>query len=248
VRISLCSAGVWAALFTIPALIMLRNRGVARSLPPGHSAIATALRQLRGTLREVRRYPETMTFLVAYLVYNDAIQTILALATQFGNDELHIPVSTLTRVILMVQFGALVGALLFNKLAAWFTAKRAIMASLVVWTGIPVYAYLAVHTTAEFVVMAGIVALVMGGSQALSRSLYAPFIPTGQEAEYYSIYEISDKGTSWLGPIAFGLALQFTRSYRVALLSLIVFFVVGLLLLVRVDVEKGEREVSLQNG
>ena len=246
VRISLASAGLWAALFTIPALLALRNRGPAKPIPPGESAIGTALRQLMHTIADVRRYPETSTFLLAYLLYNDAIQTVLAMATPFGNDELKIPVSTLTVVILLVQFGALAGALFFNQLAVWLSTKRAILCALVAWTIVPLYAYLFVHSTFEFFVLAGIVALVMGGSQALSRSLFAQFIPKGKEAEYFSIYEISDKGTSWIGPIVFGLALQFTKSYRSALLSLIVFFVIGFIVLLRVNVEKGERDVSLQ--
>jgi UMF1 family MFS transporter len=248
VRISLCSAGVWAAIFTVPSLLALRNRGPARELPPGQSALGTALRQLGHTLRDIRRYPQTMMFLLAYLLYNDAIQTVLAMATQFGNDELKIPVSTLTMVILMVQFGALAGALGFNWIAARTSAKWAVSASLAAWIIVPVYAYLAVHTTVEFFILAAVVALVMGGSQALSRSLFAQLIPKGREAEYFSVYEVSDKGTSWIGPVVFGLALQFTRSYRSALLSLIVFFALGLLVLLRVNVEKGERDVSLQAG
>ena len=248
VRISLASAGVWAALFTIPALLALRNRGPAKPIPPGQTAIGTAVSQLMHTIRDVRKYPETSTFLIAYLLYNDAIQTILAMATQFGNDELKIPVSTLTIVILLVQFAALAGALLFNRLSVSIGAKKSILVSLVAWTAVPVYAYLFVKGTVEFFVMAGVVAVVMGGSQALSRSLFAQFVPKGKEAEYFSIYEISDKGTSWIGPIVFGLALQFTKSYRSALLSLIVFFVVGFFVLLRVNVEKGEREVLFQES
>jgi UMF1 family MFS transporter len=91
-----------------------------------------------------------------------------------------------------------------------------------------------------------VVAIVMGGSQALSRSLYAQMVPKSREAEYFSIYEISDKGTSWMCPLLFGLALQFTKSYRIAILSLIVFFFAGLLVLLRVNVERGERDVIRQ--
>ena len=92
--------------------------------------------------------------------------------------------------------------------------------------------------------MAAVVAIIMGGSQALSRSLYAQLVPKGKEAEYFSIYEVSDKGTSWMCPLLFGLALQFTKSYRLAILSLIVFFAAGLLVLLKVNVEQGERDVS----
>jgi UMF1 family MFS transporter len=244
VRISLCSAGVWWALFTIPAMISLRNRGAARPLPPGSSAIGTAFRQLRGTFKELRHYPEAFSFLMAYLLYNDAIQAVLALSTQFGSDELKMPVSQLTMAILMAQFVGFFGAVGFNWLARAITAHRAVMFSLVVWTGVLFYIYLSVKTATEFFVLVGIASLVMGGSQALSRSLFAQLIPKGREAEYFGIYEISDKGTSWLCPIIFGLALQFTKSYRLAILSLVVFFVAGLAMLTRVDMAKGEHAVA----
>jgi UMF1 family MFS transporter len=107
---------------------------------------------------------------------------------------------------------------------------------LIIWCATLILIYFWVHTKREFYIAAAIIATVMGGSQALSRSLFSLMIPKGQEAEYFSVYEISDKGTSWLGPLFFGLALSLTRSFRVAILSLIVFFAVGLYLLARVDV------------
>lgn len=244
VRISLFSAGAWWAVFTIPVMLLLRNRGVARRLPPGASAILTGFRQLRSTFRELRNYREAFVFLMAYLLYNDAIQAVLALATQFGSDELKMPVSQLTLAILMAQFVGFFGAIGFNWLAQAITAHRAVMVSLVVWTGVLFYIYVSVKTATEFFVLVGIASLVMGGSQALSRSLFAQLVPKDREAEYFGIYEISDKGTSWLCPILFGLALQFTKSYRLAILSLVVFFVGGLAVLTRVDVVKGERAVE----
>jgi UMF1 family MFS transporter len=245
VRISLSSAGFWWAIFTVPTILTLHNRGPAHQLAAGQSALATVLRQLSHTLQEIRRYPQTLTFLIAYLLYNDAIQTVLALSSQFGNDELKIPVSQLTLVILMVQFVAFFGSILFNWIAAAITAKRAVILSLVIWTAVLVYIYLSVKTTLQFFIMAAVVAIVLGGSQALSRSLYAQLVPKSKEAEYYSIYEISDKGTSWICPIIFGLALQLTKSYRLAILSLIVFFIAGLLILTKVDIARGEKDVAV---
>jgi len=245
VRISLSSAGVWWGLFTIPTLASLRDRGAAHALLPGHSAMWATLSQLRHTIREIRRYPQAATFLIAYLLYNDAIQAVLALASQFGNDELKIPVSQLTLAILMVQFVGFFGAAGFQWIAARTGAKRAILASLVLWTATLIYIYAEVKTTAEFFAVAAVIAIVMGGSQALSRSLFAQLIPPGREAEYFSIYEVSDRGTSWMCPMLFGLALQFTRSYRIGILSLIVFFIAGLTVLLRVDVARGEREALL---
>ena len=118
-------------------------------------------------------------------------------------------------------------------------AKRAIMVSLVLWTATLIYLFAWVYTTRDFFIAAAMVAIVMGGSQALSRSLFAQLIPKGKEAEYFSIYEVSDKGTSWISPLVFGLALQMTHSYRQAILSLIIFFIAGLVVLTRVDVKRG---------
>ncbi len=244
VRISLSSAGFWWGAFTIPALLRLRNRGPRRPLPQGSSAVSAAFRQLRHTFAELRTYQQAFAFLIAYLLYNDAIQAVLALATQFGNDELKMPVSQLTLAILMAQFVGFFGAVGFDRLARWITAHRAVMVSLVIWTGLLFYIYLFVHTAFEFFILVGIASLVMGGSQALSRSLFAQLIPKGKEAEYFGIYEISDKGTSWLCPILFGLALQFTKSYRVAILSLVIFFALGLAMLTRVNVQEGMRAVE----
>ncbi len=248
VRISLGSAGVWWAGFTIPVLAMLRNRAASGAVPTGQAAVGAVVGQLLHTLASIRRYPQTMTFLIAYLLYNDAIQAVLALAAQFGNDELKIPVSTLTLAILMVQFVGFFGAIGFQWLAAAISAKRAILVSLVLWTATLIYLYAAVKTTGDFFIAAAVAALVMGGSQALSRSVFAQLIPKGREAEYFSIYEVSDKGTSWISPVVFGLTLQFTRSYRLAILSLIVFFIGGLLVLLRVDVRRGELDAAGKTG
>jgi UMF1 family MFS transporter len=245
VRISLSSAGVWWALFTIPTLFTLHDRGPAHQLARGQSAVVTAVRHLARTLKSVGSYPQTAIFLIAYLLYNDAIQTVIALSSQFGSDELKIPQAQMTLTILMVQFVAFFGAIGFNWVASKTSAKRAVVLSLIIWIGVVVY-ILWVKTMVAFFLMAAVVALVLGGSQALSRSLFAQLVPKGREAEYFSVYEVTDKGTSWICPIVFGLALQFTKSFRVAILSLLFFFVAGLLILLRVNVEQGERDVAAQ--
>ena len=245
VRISLSSAGAWWAIFTIPTLLTLHNRGPSHRLARGHSALATTVEQLAGSLKSLRRYPQAALFLVAFLLYNDAIQTVIALASQFGSDELKIPQARMTLAILMVQFVAFFGSLGFNWVASKTSAKKAVAASLVIWIGVVVY-IIWVTTTVQFFVMAAIVALVLGGSQALSRSIFAQLVPKGREASYYGVYEITDKGTSWICPIAFGLTMQFTKSFRVAILSLIFFFIAGLLVLLKVNVEQGERDVATQ--
>ncbi|MFN3324472.1 MAG: MFS transporter [Bryobacteraceae bacterium] len=242
VRISLASAGLWWAGFTLIPLARLRNRGPHKSRPPGVSYPRLAWRQLSHTLRDIRNYPHTLLFLLAFLVYNDGIQTVIALASVFGQEELGLSMGTLTSVILMVQFVAFIGTLLFNWIAKVINNKRAVMLSLVIWTLVLIYAYAAVTTAAEFYAMAVVIGLVLGGSQALSRSIFSFMIPKGREAEYFSLYEISDKGTSWMAPLLFGLVLQFTGSYRTAILTLIVYFIVGFILLAMVDMRRAATE------
>jgi MFS transporter, UMF1 family len=244
VRISLASSGVWWALFTLIPLATLRNRLPIKEPPPGQNSVATGFRQLIHTIRSARGYPQTLLFLIAYLFYNDGIQAVILLATAFGKKELGLTESTLVQVVLMIQFMAFFGSLAFNWVAKATGGKRAIMISLVIWTAVIVYAYGLLQTKLQFFILGAVIAIVLGGSQALSRSVYSLMIPKGREAEYFSLYEVSDKGTSWLAPILFALALQFTHSYRVAILSLIVFFIVGLALLVRVDVRKATIEAG----
>lgn len=242
VRISLCSAGAWWALFTLIPLATLKRRAALKSLPEGQSYVSAGFGQLKHTLSQLPRYPQTMLFLAAYLLYNDGIQTVITLASQFGQEELKLDVSTLTQVVLMVQFIAFFGATIFNYVAKAVGAKRAVIISLVIWTGTVVYAYSYLQTKRDFFIMGAVLGIVLGGAQALSRSLYSRMIPQGQEAEYFSLYEVSDKGTSWLGPLLFGLALQLSGSYRTAILSLVTLFVLGLGLLILVDVRKAELE------
>lgn len=242
VRISLLSAGVWWALFTLIPLATLQTRRPVHELPPGERLLTVGFRQLRHTFSQLRNYPQTLLFLVAYLLYNDGIQTVIALSTQFGQEELGLEISSLTTLVLMVQFVAFLGALFFGYLARRTGAKRAIMGSLVVWAAVVVYAYAALQTEQQFFVMGAVIAVVLGGSQALSRSLFSQMIPKGQEAEYFSLYEVSDRGTSWLGPFIFAQALNRTGSYRVAILSLIVFFILGLALLTQVNVRRAIEE------
>jgi MFS transporter, UMF1 family len=244
VRISLTSSGAWWALFTLIPMWTLKNRRPVKEPPRGQHYIVTGFKQLRHTIISARRYPQTLLFLIAYLLYNDGIQAVIALASSFGKEELKLEESTLVQVVLMIQFLAFFGALMFNWVAKAIGSKRAIMASLIIWTAVLLYAYGLLQTKSQFFILGAVIAVVLGGSQALSRSVYSLMIPKGQEAEYFSLYEVSDKGTSWLAPLLFGLALQFTGSYRIAILSLVVFFIVGLILLARVNVRKATMEAG----
>jgi UMF1 family MFS transporter len=244
VRISLCSAGLWWAVFTIIPLVSLKRRQRVKSLPEGGSYLTIGFKQLRHTLSQLPRYPQTLLFLLAYLLYNDGVQTVIALASQFGQEELKLEVSTLATVILMVQFIAFFGAGIFNYIAGWVSTKRAVVINLVIWTVTVVYAYAGLQTKRDFYILGAVIGIVLGGAQALSRSLYSLMIPKGQEAEYFGLYEVSDKGTSWLGPLLFGLAYQFTQSYRIAILSLVTLFILGLGFLLKVNVRRAALEAG----
>lgn len=239
-RISLCSAGVWWGFFALVPLWTLRDAPRAAAPPVRTGSVLTAgFRELGDTLRNLRAFPLTLLFLLAYLVYYDGISTVTTLAADYGQKELRLGESTLLSAILMVQFVAFGGALLLGRLAGRFGAKRVVAGSLVVWIGTVVWAFfLTAGSALQFYALAFVLSIVLGGSQALSRSLFSSMIPRGKEAEYFSLYEISSSGTSALGPLLFGLALQNTGSYRVAIVSLVLFFVVGLALLLRVNVRK----------
>lgn len=243
-RISMAAAGLWWALFTLIPLATLRTRNAVKPLPTGTRYLTASFRQLGHTLRQLRRFPQSLLFLVAYLLYNDGIQAVISLAAQFGQQELGLPLSSLTAMILMVQFVAFFGALAFSYIAKLIGAKLTIMLSLLIWSGALIYAYAGLETERQFFAMGAVIALVLGGTQALSRSVFSLMIPRGKEAEYFSLYEISERGTSWLAPLLFGLALQYTGDYRIAIVSLILFFLVGLVLLVRVDVRRAALAVG----
>lgn len=240
VRINLASAGIWWLAFTyIFPRRRLVQREPARQLPDGASYLTHGIKQLMSTMKQMyRTYPATLRYLVAYLIYNDGIQTVIVVSTSFAADELGVGASSLALLVLMIQFVAFLGAFAFNFLAQRVGAKRAIMTSLVIWSGVVVYAFAFLYEEWQLWILGGALALVLGGSQALSRSLFSQMIPEGREAEYFGFYEISERGTSWIGPLVFGLAVQLTGQQRPALISLIIFFVVGLFLLRRVDVKQ----------
>ncbi|MBQ1039122.1 MFS transporter [Micromonospora sp. C81] len=238
-RWSIVSAGVWWALFTLVPLRWLRERPSVAALTSGGNVLTDGFRQLARTMREVKAYPLTLYFLLAFLVYNDGIQTVITLASQYGTEELRLEQSTLIITILLVQFLAFGGALSLGALAKRIGAWKTVLLSLVLWTGVIIAAFrLPAEAPLPFMILGAAIGLVLGGSQALSRSLFSQLIPAGKEGEYYGFYEISDKGTSWLGPLAFGLVFQLTSSYRVGLVSLLIFFVVGFLLLAAVPIRR----------
>ncbi|MFI5183601.1 MAG: MFS transporter [Vicinamibacteria bacterium] len=252
-RLSLLSAGLWWVGFLPPSLRRLRSRRPPRPRPPERSLLGLGLSELAATLRQLRGRPHTRRYLIAYLLYNDGIQTVIAMASVFLAQELFFahgqPTdrSFLAGNFLMVQLVAFLGALLFAALAARTRAKSALALSLVIWSAVILYGYAFLRTKADAVWMSALIALVLGGSQALSRSLFSRMIPAGREASFFALYEISSSGTSWIGPLIFGAVVAVTDSYREALLSLIVLFVAGTVLLIGTDVDAAfaeAREIS----
>jgi MFS-type transporter involved in bile tolerance (Atg22 family) len=235
VRICLATAGLWWGAFTVFTVSRLRNRTVRETSARSRSGF----RQLATTMREMRAFPLTLWFLGAYLLFNDGVQTVIALSATYATEELGLEQSVLTGAILMVQVVAIAGALGLGRLAGRYGAKRTVLGALVAWIGVLVVAYfLQAGAVGQFYALAAVIGLVQGGTQALSRSLFSQLIPAGKEAEYYGFYEISDRGTSWLGPLAFGLTYQLTGSYRLAIVSLVVFFVAGFVALAALPIRR----------
>ncbi|MGV1007882.1 MAG: MFS transporter [Dermatophilaceae bacterium] len=241
-RVSLLSAGLWWGLFTIiPVLGLRRVSGAAdTAIAPGKGLVTGSLRQLASTFRELGRYPQTQLFLLAYLFYNDGIQTVIYSSSIYGARELQFPDSTVLGLFLFVQFVAFAGALLFGKVAARIGAWRTVLSSLGIWTAIVVVAFFVPpKALVAFFGLGLAIGLVLGGSQALSRSLYSQLIPMGREAEFFGFYQAMERGTSWFGTLIFGVVYQVTLSYRWAIVALIVFFVLGGVLLSRVRMREG---------
>ncbi|MGA5759821.1 MFS transporter [Nonomuraea bangladeshensis] len=242
VRICMASAGLWWATFTIVPLLRLRNRPVPAHETTALRSVGGSFRQLGRTLSELRRYPLTLLFLVAYLVYNDGVQTVIGNSAAFASEALKLDKTVQITAILMVQFVAFFGALALGALARRIGTKRTVLASLVLWTAIVATAVFVREGEAlQFYLMAFAIAIVLGGTQALSRSLFSQVIPKGREAEYFSLLQISDKGSAFIGSLTVTVALQLTNSYRIAIVSMVIFFVVGFVLLALTNLPKAIR-------
>jgi UMF1 family MFS transporter len=250
VRISLLSAGLWWGGFALITFSRLKSRAPAKTLPRGKSYLTVGFSELGRTFRELARLRSTLRYLVGYLFFNDGIQTVISMASVFLAQELFISKgiptdqSFLLAIFLLVQFVAIFGALIFERLAYAIGTKRAVLTSLVIWSGIVIYGYAFLQTTRDAWAMAAVIGIVLGGSQALSRSLFSRMIPAGREASFFGLYEVSERGTSWLGPLIFGIVVAITDSYRQALLSLVVLFVTGTIILYLTDTDRAIHEAG----
>lgn len=244
-RLCMLSAVLWWAGFTLIPFLRLRSHA-PRDVEPGEGGVLQqSFGQLWATLKDMRRYPVALTFLLAYLFFNDGIQTVIASSAVYGAEELEHSQTILIATILMVQFVAFGGALVFGRAAGTYGAKRTILVGLGIWMAIVTVAlFLPAGNVPLFLALGASIGLVLGGTQALARSYFSLLIPRGKEAEYFGFYHAMDRGTSWFGTATFGIVLAITDSYRPAIFALIVFFVIGGLLLMRVDTERGIRDAG----
>lgn len=240
-RLAFVSVAVWWALFSIP---LLRNvdeppRRVDPGEDPAARAAVVTLRRLKRTLGELRDYRHAFLLLLAFLLYNDGIVTIVRFATVYGT-EIGISQGALIGAIVMVQFVGVPFAFLFGSLADRVGAKRGILLGIAVYAGISVLGYF-MQTATHFFLLAGLVGMVQGGTQALSRSLFASMIPRHKSGEFFGFFGVLNKMAAIIGPALFTAAVTLTGSSRYAILSIIVLFVGGGALLLLVDVEEGRR-------
>ncbi len=239
------SVGVWWALFSIPLLRNvpeppLAGAGIVRRPRDGGPNPALAgLARLRETLRDIRRYRQLMLFLVAFWFYNDGIGTIVKMATAYG-DEIGIGLSDMMIALLITQFVGIPCSILLGRVAERIRAKRTILLTLCVYGVITVGGYF-MRTTWHFYLLALLVGTVQGGAQALSRSLFAVMVPRHKSAEFFGFYSTSAKMAGIAGPLLFGVVSQITGTSRLSIVSLVVFFIVGGILLLKVDVDAGRR-------
>ncbi|HVQ31468.1 MAG TPA: MFS transporter [Vicinamibacteria bacterium] len=241
IRLSFLSVAVWWGLFSIPLFLKVKEPKARESAPTASTGelLRLVVRRLAETIRDLRRHRDAGLLLLAFLLYNDGINTIIRMATTFG-DEIGIPQTHMIGALLVVQFVGIPFAFAFGLLAGSIGAKRAILLALLVYSGIGVYGY-TLRTSAQFFVLAFLVGTVQGGAQGLSRSLFATMIPAHKAGEMFGFFGVFDRFGGALGSLLFGLMLSYTGSSRPAILSLIVLFLVGGFFLTRVDVERGRR-------
>lgn len=240
-RIAFISVAAWWLLFSIPLFRGVREP--PRKLEPdevgGVNRYVAPFVRLGETIRELRTFKHAFLMLLAFLVYNDGIQTIIRMAAAYGT-EIGIEASALTVAILIVQFVGVPFAFLFGALAGRIGAKRSILIGLLIYAGISVMGYF-MRSARDFYVLAALVGMVQGGTQALSRSLFASMIPAHKSGEFFGFYSVFEKFASIFGPLLFALTIAATGSSRNAILGVILFFVVGAAILWRVDVDAGRR-------
>ena len=241
-KLSFVSVAIWWLLFSVPAFYFL-PQGIKKGPDlNGIEYIKNGFNQLKETLKNISRYRELLKFLVAFWIYNDGIGTIIRMATIYGR-EIGIERTDLIGAMLLTQFIGIPCALAFGKLGEKIGAKKGIIIALIVYLLITIRGYF-LTTALDFWILAGLVGLVQGGAQALSRSLYGSMIPKEKTSEFYSFFGISSKFAAITGPLVFGMVGQLTGSSKLGVLAIAGFFVLGIVILSTVDVEKGRQVIE----
>jgi UMF1 family MFS transporter len=243
-RLSLASVAVWWLVFSIPLFRRVPEppRRIEPDETPRMNPVLTGGRRLLETFHELRKYRQAFLLLLAFLLYNDGIQTIIRMATTYGS-EVGIDESAMILALLITQFIGVPFAFLFGALADRIGAKRAIFGGLAVYAGITVLGYYMKNAT-QFLALAALVGMVQGGTQALSRSLFASMIPRHKSSEFFGFFGVFERYAGILGPAVFAWVSAHSGTSRSAILSVIAFFVLGAALLTRVDVAAGRAAVA----
>jgi MFS transporter, UMF1 family len=240
-RLALASVGVWWVLFSIPLFRHVAEPPV-RVDPderPGGNALVTGAKRLVETFHELRRFRHAFVFLLAFLLYNDGIQTMIRMATIYGTG-IGLPESAMITALLLTQFIGIPCAFLFGMLASRVGARVAVFGGLAVYVCISVLGYF-MSTAVHFFALAILVGMVQGGTQALSRSLFASMIPRYKSSEFFAFFSVFERYAGVLGPAIFAFVVQRSGSGRSAILAVALFFIIGAAILSFVDVEKGRR-------
>ena len=241
IKLSFVSVAVWWAVFTLPLLLSVREPPAARTEPGAGSRVHVVAQVVR-TFRELRGYRNAFWLLVAFLLYNDGIQTMIKMAAIYGA-EIGIDRNAQIAAFVVVQFVGVPFTFLFGLIASRVGPKPALYGAIAVYVVIALIGYV-MTSTFQFFLLAVLVGMVQGGAQALSRSMFARMIPPDRSSEYFGFFSVFEKFAGILGPLAFGSAVALTGSSRPAVLMLVAFFVLGALVLTRVDLAEGERQVA----
>ncbi|MFT5283996.1 MAG: UMF1 family MFS transporter [Planctomycetota bacterium] len=246
-RLAFISVAIWWAIFTVPLLLHVKEPPANAQSDESGNALVLAIAQLKATFHELRTYRNAFWLLLAFLIYNDGIQTIYRMAAIIGADK-GFETNVMIQAIVMVQFVGIPCALIFGFLASRFGTKQMILIGIAAYCGITFYGY-SMETENEFFVLAALVGTVQGGCQALSRSLFASMIPKSKSGEFFALFAVGEKFAGILGPGLFALSISLSGSTETAILSILAFFIVGGLLLLKVDVKAGREAIArLENS
>ncbi len=234
--------GIWWIAFTLPLLFILKEEGRKDSLPL-NKAIAKGLRITLTTIKSFRKLKTIALFLVAYWLYIDGVDTIIRMAVNYGT-SLNFPSESLIIALLITQFVAFPSALAYSAIGTRIGIKKALLVAIGAYTIIAVLGYF-MTTPLHFYLLAIIIGLFQGGIQALSRSYYTRLIPKQRSAEFFGFYNMLGKFAAIIGPLLMGVVTILTKSVRAGIFSLVALFVLGFILLYKVDEEKGQKEIEI---